>query len=177
MVLWIPEAVSPETADEKPLAYAFRVQKTGTEKCFKLNVTKDKNNYTMPYLGHSNGWTIWKVRWGWGWGEILRNAAWVFSSPWAYIFLARIRTNIFFINNLLKKFFFFNFSPFPLPLPPYHFSNGPITRRYIHVSFLPCHVLLHSCNHRRSNVKLNDTAVWKKIGIWEVVKMPLHDWH
>ena len=55
MVLWIPEAVSPETADEKPLAYAFRVQKKGTEKCFKLNVTKDKNNYTMPYLGHSNG--------------------------------------------------------------------------------------------------------------------------
>ena len=56
MVPWLPEIVSPETAHEKPLA--SRVQKTGTEKCFKLNVTKDENNYTMPYLGHSNGWTI-----------------------------------------------------------------------------------------------------------------------
>ena len=69
-----------------------------------------------------------------------------------------------------RNFFCFNFSPFPLPLPPYHFSNGPITRRYIHVSFLPCHVLLHSCNHRRSNVKLNDTAVWKKLAFEKLLK-------
>lgn len=42
MVLWIPEAVSPETAHEKPLA--SRVQKTQTGKYFKQNVTKDENN-------------------------------------------------------------------------------------------------------------------------------------
>ena len=44
MVPWLPEVVSPEIAHEKPLAYASRVQKKGTGKCFKLNVTKDENN-------------------------------------------------------------------------------------------------------------------------------------
>ena len=82
-----------------------------------------------------------------------------FFHPWAYIFLARIRGNIFLLIISWGNFRLWNFNH-PNP-PPHHFSNG----------LLPCHVLLHAILVTTGvNVKLNDTAVCKKLAFEKLLK-------
>ena len=99
---------------------------------------------------------------------ILRDATF-FSPPRKYIFLASIRRNIFFINNILREFFYIIFPHSP-SFPP------PIT--FLVLLPIPNHTQLRfsalsrtpSGYDRRSNVKLNDTAVWKKLAFEKLLK-------
>lgn len=92
---------------------------------------------------------------------ILRDATFFFP-PRKYVFLASIRRNIFFINNILREFFYIIFPHSPSSPPP------PIT--FLVLLPIPNHTQVRlsalsrtpSGYDRRSNVKLNDTAVWKK---------------
>ena len=116
----------------------------------------------MAYLGHLTDGPLEKW-WGgeWGCGDFKR-CNYFFFHPWAYIFLARIRGNIFLLIISWGNFRLWNFNhPTPPPPPPHHFSNG----------LLPCHVLLHAILVTTGvNVKLNDTAACKKLAFEKLLK-------